>query len=189
MKYILAFCLCVCLASPVLADPPLHAPAHGYRDKHDKQGQPGRQRHRGYTGVEWDDDYGVGSGRCNTDSVLTALGAVGGAVLGNRTASPENRTIATIVGAIAGGIVGNRVGEAIDDRDRACLGHGLEIAPVGRAVAWTNQRTLVAYQMRPVLDLADGCRRFEYRAGESSRLVTMTACRGSNAAWVVRRGK
>jgi surface antigen len=188
MKYAIAICLSVCLVSPVRADPPSHAPAHGYRDKQDKRDRDGRKQHRGYTGVEWADDHGVASGRCNTDTVLTAVGAVGGAVIGNRTASPENRTVATIVGAIAGGIIGNQIGEAIDDRDRACMGHGLEITPVGRVVAWTNPRTQVQYQMRPVRNLADGCRLFEYRAGERGKMVAMTACRGNNGAWAVRRG-
>ncbi len=184
MKYLLAICLSACLALPVLADPPAHAPAHGYRDK---GGKPGKVKHRGYTGVEWDNDYGIGSGRCNTDAVLTALGAAGGAVIGNRTASPEDRTVATIVGAIIGGLIGNKVGDSIDDRDRACIGHGLEIAPVGRVVAWTNPTTRVAYSMRPMRDLANGCRLFEYRAGERAKPVTMTACRNANAAWVIRR--
>jgi surface antigen len=187
VKYVIAICMSVLVSAPVQADPPSHAPAHGYRDKQDKHDQSGRKFHRGYTGVEWDDDYGVAQGRCNTDTVLTTVGAVGGAVIGNRTASPENRTVATIVGAIVGGIIGNKVGDAIDDRDRACMGHGLEIAPVGRVVAWTNPRTQVAYQIRPVRDLSGGCRRFEYRAGERSKLATMTACRGNNATWVIRR--
>ncbi len=40
----------------------------------------------------WTEDYGVQGGRCNTDTVLTAARAPsGGAVIGNRTASPENR--------------------------------------------------------------------------------------------------
>ena len=41
-----------------LADPPSHAPAHGWRKKHDPY-------YEGYTGRKWADDYGVKSGRCD----------------------------------------------------------------------------------------------------------------------------
>jgi surface antigen len=185
MKAMFAIGLSALLAIPAWADPPAHAPAHGYRDK---QKHAGAARHRGYTGVEWVDDYGIDAGRCNTDSVLAALGAVGGAVIGNRVAAPENRTVATIVGAIAGGLIGNQVGEAIDAGDRGCMGHGLEIAPVGRTVVWTNPRTHVVQSIRPLRDLSGGCRVFEYRVGERGKAVEMTACRSDNATWKVRRG-
>jgi surface antigen len=181
-KPALALLLAATLAAPAMADPPAHAPAHGYRDKgKDKQAR----RYKGYTGTEWQEDYGVREGRCNTDTVLTAVGAVGGAVIGNRTASPENRTIATIVGAVAGGLLGNAIGEAIDDGDRGCIGHSLEVAQVGQRINWTNPRTHVAYTLRPVADLNDGCRRFEYRPGANAKQQTMVACRRDGAAWVI----
>jgi outer membrane lipoprotein SlyB len=181
MKVLVASVLSVLLAAPVLADPPAHAPAHGYRDKAKKA------KHRGYTGVEWERDYGVSSGRCDTDTVLTVIGAAGGAVIGNRTASPENRTIATIAGAIIGGVIGNEIGEAIDDADRSCVGHSLEVGRIGQAVAWRNPRTRVAHTLTPTRDLKDGCRLFTYRAGERGKLLTLRGCRGADAAWVIRR--
>ncbi|MEO6185683.1 MAG: glycine zipper 2TM domain-containing protein [Steroidobacteraceae bacterium] len=185
-------CVAVLTALPAFADPPSHAPAWGYRDKHEKHDNDGDRTdkhhgHRGYTGTEWDDDYGVGSGRCNTDAILTAVGAVGGAAIGNRVASRENRVVATIVGAVIGGLIGNKVGDAIDDGDRGCLGHALEIAPVRRAVVWTNSRTHVEHYMRPVRDLDGGCREFEYREGPRGRLTMLTACRADGGAWRIRR--
>jgi Glycine zipper 2TM domain len=183
----LALLACVLgpVSVPVLADPPAHAPAHGLRDK-DRQDRHGR-RFRGYTGQDWEQDYGVAAGRCNTDAALTALGAVSGAIIGNRTASPENRTIATVAGAIIGGIIGNAVGDAIDDADRACMGHSLEVGAIGRVVTWTNPRTRVAYRLRPVRDLPGGCRVFDYQAGPRGRVVQMTACRSAAAAWTIRQ--
>jgi hypothetical protein len=109
-----------------LADPPPWAPAHGRRAKDGSA-------YAGYSGREWQRDYGVLGGRCNTEEVLTAVGVVAGGVIGNRTASPENRTIATVAGAIIGGVIGNRIGDAIDDRDRACMGHSLELVGAGRS--------------------------------------------------------
>lgn len=184
MKHALTALLAIALASPALADPPSHAPAHGYRDKNKQERKQGK--YRGYTGVEWEQDYGVAEGHCNTDAALTAAGALSGAVIANRTASPENRAIATIVGAIIGGVVGNKIGDAIDDTDRACMGHSLEVAPTGRSVSWTNPRTRVAYTLRPVRDLPDGCRLFEYRTGANPGIVSMTACRAANATWSIR---
>jgi surface antigen len=119
--------------------------------------------------------------------VLTVLGAAGGAVIGNRTASSENRTIATIVGAIAGGLIGNAVGDAIDDSDRACIGHSLEVGAIGRDVTWTNPRTRVVQSVRPVRDLPGGCRLFNYNAGPRAKMATLTACRTANAAWTIRQ--
>jgi surface antigen len=183
MKNLAAMILALTLVAPTLAAPPDHAPAHGYRNKPEKHAG----KYRGYTGVEWEQDYGVAAGRCNTDSVLTVLGATGGALIGNRTASPENRTIATIVGAIAGGLIGNAVGDAIDDGDRACIGHSLEVGAIGRDVTWTNPRTHVVQTVRPVRDLAGGCRLFDYQAGPRAKVATLTACRTANAAWTIRR--
>lgn len=185
MKQLFISILSLALAAPAFADPPSHAPAHGYRDKDKQQKHPGK--YRGYTGVEWEQDYGVAEGRCNTDAALTAVGAVGGAIVGNRAASPENRTIATIVGAVIGGVIGNKIGDAIDDGDRACMGHSLEVAPIGRVVAWTNPRTRVAYTLRPVRDLPGGCRLFEYGAGGRAGMATLTACRAANATWSIRQ--
>lgn len=47
-----------CIAATAMADPP----AHGWRARHDPY-------YRGYTGVEWQEDYGVRSGRCDTDRI------------------------------------------------------------------------------------------------------------------------
>ena len=173
--------LAAILATPAMADPPAHAPAHGYRDKQ-------ARKFRGYTGVEWQEDYGVSSGRCNTDTVLTVLGAASGAVIGNRTASSGNRAIATVLGAVIGGVIGNEVGERIDEADRACMGHALEVAAVGRSVTWTNPRTRLSHTLVPVRDLKDGCRLFELRAGAQGRPASLTACRSKSAVWEIRKG-
>lgn len=175
--------LAATLAAPAIAaGPPDHAPAHGYRNK-DKQAR----KFRGYSGVEWQEDYGIQGGRCNTDTVLTVIGAAGGAVIANRTADRDNRAIATILGAIVGGVIGNEIGERIDDADRACMGHGLEVGAVGRTITWTNPKTKVSHTLRPVKDLPDNCRLFEYRAGQQAKMSTMTACRNTSAGWVIKR--
>ncbi len=171
------------IAAPSFADPPPHAPAHGWRAKHDPY-------YRGYTGVEWQEDYGVRSGRCNSDQILGAVGAVTGAVIGNRTASPQNRTVATIVGAIIGGVVGAKIGDAIDDHDRACVGQALELVPVGSQVMWRNPASRVDYTMRPIRDVDARCRDYELRTNDGRRRAseTLRACRRDNSSdWVAAR--
>jgi surface antigen len=167
---------------PAQAAPPPHAPAHGWRKKNDPT-------YRGYTGADWVRDYGVRSGRCDTDEILAAVGAVAGGVIGNRTASDGDRTVATIVGAVIGGVVGHKVGDAIDDRDRACIGHSLELAGSGQPVAWRNPSSGIDYVVRPVRDGANGCREFELVAnrGGSKQSDRMYACRENGGAWEFER--
>ena len=65
----------VLLAGPMTAaaDPPDHAPAHGWRDKHERRRHDeGRRHYAGMSGRDWDDDYEISSGRCNRESVARA---------------------------------------------------------------------------------------------------------------------
>lgn len=172
-------CLVALSMTEALADPPPWAPAHGRRAKDSSL-------YVGYSGREWSRDYGVLGGRCNTDEVLTVIGAVAGGVIGNRTASAENRAIATLAGAIIGGVIGNRVGDAIDDRDRACIGHSLELVGSGRYVEWQNVTTGVWYQVRPLRDIDRRCREFELQSRPSkgkARKDRLRACRDDDGRW------
>jgi surface antigen len=186
MKQLTIALLAAILVAPAMADPPAFAPAHGYRHKASKASK--ASKFRGYTGSEWEQDYGVASGHCDAGSVLAAVGAVGGAVVGNRAASPENRAVATLVGAVIGAVIGQQVGAQLDAGDRGCIGQSLEIGQIGRAVTWTNPDTHVIHVMTPVSDLAGGCRRFSYQVGQGSRPATLRACRDEHSAtWVIDR--
>jgi surface antigen len=141
-------------------------------------------RYRGYTGDRWRDDYGVRSGHCNADTILTVAGAVAGGVIGNRTSSEDNRTVATILGAVIGGVVGNVVGDAIDDRDRACIGQAYELGEIGRPVRWRN-RSRYDYVLVPIRNVDRGCREFDitrsyYGRRQHERVI---ACRGPGGNW------
>ncbi len=152
-------------------------------------GNHGYRRYHGYGGDGWDNDYGVvSSGRCNTDAVLGVAGAVTGAVIGNRSAAPQNRGIATVIGAIAGGIIGNAVGNSIDDSDRACMGQSFELAPIGRPVVWVSPRSHVAWRVVPMSNFSHNCREFDvYRdfGGRHSR-EHVVACRRDRGYWEFR---
>ena len=66
----------------VLADPPPHAPAHGWRAKHDSY-------YVGYTGTRWPSDYEITSGHCNREEVGAVIGGVTGGI--DRTRSCASR--------------------------------------------------------------------------------------------------
>jgi len=159
-------------------------PGYGYRYE-----QEGHDRYRGYRGDDWDDDYGVvRGGRCNTDAVLGVAGAVTGGIIGSRTASPGNRGVATVIGAIAGGIIGSAVGNAIDDGDRACLGHSFELVRIGQPVVWVNPRSHVAWRVVPLRDVSPDCREFDLRRDYRGRVSheRTVACRRGRGDWEFR---
>jgi surface antigen len=127
------------VASFAFADPPAHAPAHGWRKKNDPH-------YVGYTGHQWERDFGISSGSCNRQEIATVVGAIAGGAIANRVAD-EHKTVATIVGVIAGAVIGNRIGRELDEADRSCFGHALEIAQPGQRVTWTNDAAGVRYEM------------------------------------------
>ncbi len=164
-------------------------------DRYDRDDRPhdyGRHvgdYYRGYGGDDWHDDYGiVRSGRCNTDAVLGVVGAVTGGIIGHQVGDPRDRGIATVLGAITGGIIGTAVGSSIDDGDRACMGHALELAPIGRPVIWMNPHTRVNWRMIPVRDVSPTCREFDlYREGRHAGHERVVACRHGRGDWAFDR--
>jgi surface antigen len=176
--------LVVAWAHSVLADPPPHAPAHGWRKKHDA-------RYIGYSGREWEHDYGVVAGRCNRQAIATVVGGVVGGAIASRVAT-EHRAVATIIGAAAGAFIGNRIGRKLDDADARCMGHALELGVVARPVAWVNEATGVHYELVPgAKHVRSGstCREFMMRAvdgrNESSRAGV--ACQAEPGVWDILR--
>jgi surface antigen len=183
IKMMSAALLCASmLASGVaLADPPDHAKAHGWRKKHDP-------RYVGYTGGGWEEDYGVREGSCNRKAIGTVVGAVLGGVVGSQVGDGNGRTVAIILGSVLGGVIGRAIGEDLDDGDRGCIGHALELGEVGRNVRWVNDRTNVSYIVTPLaIDATDpkNCRRFKLQAsaGKKQEASNGRACRDSAGAW------
>ncbi|MGW8370548.1 MAG: glycine zipper 2TM domain-containing protein, partial [Gammaproteobacteria bacterium] len=117
--------------APAVADPPAHAPAHGWRAK---QGQVGHVGHVGHSGSAWELDYGILSGNCDRQRIATVVGGITGGLIANRVADSDNRTVATLIGAAAGAFVGNRIGKRLDDADEACIGHALELGKTGQTI-------------------------------------------------------
>lgn len=183
MAAALTLFLSISVAAPIaLADPPPHAPAHGWRAKH-----------RGYTGYEWYNDYGITRGRCNREEVGTVLGAVTGGAIGAAVSDRDNRLIAVLAGAAIGGIIGKEIGESMDRNDRACFGHSLELLPDGGRVRWDGAQRGMYYTLTPDRRFErDGlvCRHFTLVRDFGGRKVTRTgsACRYSDDEWRMVRG-
>ncbi len=168
---------------PAPAEPPPHAKAHGWRKKNDPN-------YVGYTGKKWAKDYGIIAGKCNTAAVGAVLGGTVGAVVGSR-ANKEDRPVAIVLGTAIGAVIGAKIGEAIDQSDRACMGHSLELAGVKKTVVWTNNTTGVTYRLTPTRDFKQGdqaCREFvtelNSAKGKKKDKVTGVACRRGNGEWV-----
>lgn len=185
-----AFALAALLgASLAQATPPPHAPAHGWRAKHD----PGYHVYRGYTGREWERDYGITRGRCNRDEAGMVAGAVVGGAIGAAVSKGDSRLIAILAGATIGAIVGREIGRDMDDSDRACMGHALEIGTYGQRISWAGARPGVDYTMA----LGDGferdgrsCRRFSIEREFDGRRhrEQRAACRFGEGEWRPLRG-
>lgn len=183
MRTLIAIVMTVaCL--PALADPPEHAKAHGWRKKHDGA-------YVGYTGREWERDYGIVEGRCNRDDIGTVAGAVIGGAIGSQVGDDSHRTVAIVIGSVLGAVVGREIGRDLDERDRACVGHSLELVQAGQRVRWTNVQSGVGYLLTPVASAAGdaaNCRRFKLTAtyGSKARTSEQVACRSGGGTWTVR---
>jgi surface antigen len=180
---VLAACLCASIfaSTPAWSDPPDHAKAYGWRKKHD-------DRYVGYTGREWQRDYGVVEGSCHRKEIGTVVGAVVGGAIGSQIGDGTGRTVAIIVGSVLGGVIGREIGEDLDEGDRGCVGHALELAQPGQGVRWLNEQTHVSYVLTPLAHSSkDGknCRRFKLQAsgGKKSKTSEGRACRDGDGVW------
>lgn len=174
--------LLIALPCIALATPPTWAPAHGWREQ-------GRSTYSGYSGRHWSDDYGVRSSRCNRAEVGAVLGGVAGGMLGAEAGKGGQRAVAIVVGTVAGAAIGAEIGRRMDEVDRSCVGHALELAAPGQTVAWTNVNTGVSFKLTPSDKPAGagGCRKFRMVATGMFGLSEgrTTACPAPDGTWTL----
>lgn len=175
----------IALPCIALADPPPWAPAHGMRANH---GAP----YTGYSGQAWMNDYGVRLGRCDRDRVGALLGGIAGGAVGAEAGKDGNRAVAIAIGTVIGAAIGAEIGRGMDQSDRACTGHALELAGPGQSVTWLNPASGVTYRVTPVdrETSVDGCRKFRLIATGAFGLSEgrATACPGENGTWSLAPG-
>jgi surface antigen len=172
--------LLIALPCIALATPPAWAPAHGWRKKNDPA-------YAGYSGRSWNDDYGIRSGRCDRAEVGAVLGGAAGAVIGAEAGKGDQRTVAIVVGTVIGAAIGAEIGRRMDQADRSCVGHALELAGPGQTVGWTNPDSGVSYKLTPAdtAEGANGCRKFRLVATGSFGLSEgrTVACPAPDGTW------
>jgi surface antigen len=115
---------------------------------------------------------------------------VGGAI-GSRVSNDSNRAVAIVVGSVLGAVVGREIGRDLDDRDRACVGHSLELVKLGQKVRWTNDQTRVSYVLAPLAAVKGDpidCRRYTLQASADGRSRTSEgrACRSGDGTWAIK---
>lgn len=198
-RFLLVILMLIFAAPLANADPPDWAPAHGWRKKHDRdddeRDRHKRKRHReearvGYEGKRWPSDYGILRSHCNRDMVGAVLGGVVGGAIGSQVGREENRAVATVIGSVIGAVIGAQIGRSMDERDRACVGHALELAGNGRAVQWTNEHTGAEYLLSPTRDFSQSgrpCREFslEVTLGSRRDVSRQQACRNDDGVWAM----
>ena len=194
MKLPVTFALFAAFGAPaVLADPPAHAPAHGYHKKH--HDHDGDHRHKdkkhkkdkhykGKTGAVYTDDYGISSGRCNRDEIGAVIGGVAGAVIGGQVVDRDDRAVGMVVGGVLGAVLGHTIGDRMDARDRACMGHALELGRPGVPVEWRHDGQ--HYHFTPQGDVSGGCRNALLRVGGRAPQQVL-ACPTGQGEWRFRR--
>jgi surface antigen len=174
--------LLIALPCIALADPPSWAPAHGWRKKHDPY-------YAGYSGRQWEEDYGVREGRCDRAEVGAVLGGVAGGVVGAEVAKDGQLAVAVALGTVIGAAIGAEIGRRMDQADRSCVGHALELSQTGRTVTWTNPNTAVSYRLTPTAeaDGPSGCRKFRLTATGSFWLSEgrTVACPSADGTWTL----
>lgn len=196
MKLAVTLALAAVFATgPVFADPPDHAPAHGYYkkhkhhdhdydDDHEHREYRAARHYEGKSGVAYVRDYGISSGRCNRDEIGTVIGGVTGAVIGGQVADRDNRAVGMVVGGVFGAVLGHAIGDSLDDGDRACMGHALELGRPGVPVVWHNDGH--RYHFTPRGDARDGCRHATLVVN-GGRPRDVLACPAGRGEWRFRR--
>ena len=174
---------------PALADPPNHAPAHGYYknshdDDHDRRYYKETRHYKGKSGVAYVHDYGIASGRCNRDEIGAVIGGVTGAVIGGQVAGRGDRVVGMVVGGVLGAVLGHAIGDSMDDRDRACMGHALELGRPGIPVEWSHDGH--RYHFTPRGDTSGGCRNATMMI-DGRNPHDVLACPSGRGEWTFRR--
>jgi surface antigen len=172
--------------SAAWADPPPWAPAHGWRKKYDPH-------YVGYEGRRWPSDYGVLRGNCNREAIGAVLGAAVGGAIGSRVGHDDQRAVATVVGVVLGAVIGAQIGRTMDEEDRACMGHALELSEAGRPVYWQNERSGANYVLTPLSETTVRgyliCRDFELEVRFAGKrdVSKQKACRNDDGSWSLAR--
>ena len=120
----------------------------------------------------------------------TAAGAAAGGLLGAAFFHGRGAWIGVLGGALVGGIVGNQIGKHMDRQDEINMQNAIVHTPVGEEATWTNDRTDITYNVRPVKNYHSKgryCREYQTRVkiGDEWKDAYGKACRMPDGNWKV----
>ncbi|HLF39784.1 MAG TPA: hypothetical protein VI545_08880, partial [Burkholderiales bacterium] len=108
--------------------------------------------------------------------------------IGSQVGKGEIRPIAILVGTVAGAVIGAKIGRDMDETDRACIGHALELTGDKKAVTWTSADKRWTYRLTPLRGFEQEglrCREFDLRITTDGGRQTnrVKACPGGDGTW------
>lgn len=109
-----------------------------------------------------------------------------GGAIGSQVGEGSDRAVAIVLGTVIGAVIGREIGRNLDDRDRACVGHALELAKDGQSVRWLNRTSGVSHVVTPVGAAGNGsCRSFDLEASRDGKVQSerRRACRTADGTW------
>lgn len=129
-------------------------------------------------------------GALNKTNVGTAVGAIGGGVLGSAIGGGAGQVVATIGGALLGGMLGNSVGQSLDNADMASYDRASQKAlESGRSRTWRhgNKHGTVTPHKRYTNNAGQYCREYSQTIVVDGRTHKGygTACREDDGSWQI----
>ena len=127
-------------------------------------------------------------GDCDRRAIGAVLGGVVGGAVGSRVGGDGDRRVAILLGSVIGAVIGAEIGRRMDEQDRACMGHALELAEGGRPVMWSHEDKQTTYILTPLQVFQSNersCRNFslEVRVSGRTDVSNQKACRGAAGKW------
>jgi surface antigen len=146
------------------------------------------ETHTGHSGKKWENDFGVLEGNCKREQIGAVLGGFVGGAIGSQVGDGDSRPVAIAIGTIAGAFIGSRIGREMDQSDRGCLGHALELSGDKEKVTWTGADGRTTYQLTPVRSFERAgvsCREFDLAVASAERRETRRAkaCPAGDGNW------
>lgn len=147
----------------------------------------------GYGGTRWSTDYGIGSGICDRDRIVLETESAPKTLVQRHEENLKNRSVGIIGATTASGVLlsTKRLGGRLDDRDRHCLGHVLELGTTGREVRWSNPAMRQSY-VAVVSEVTPGARipgATGIGARDRCRVLVLTTATGTGVTLNGARGQ
>jgi surface antigen len=127
-------------------------------------------------------------------SAGTAIGAIGGGIIGGQFGHGAGQAAAIAAGALIGGFLGSEVGKSLDAQDRAAMdaAYGRAYAaPVGQRITWNNPQSGNSGYVVPTREGTGPngayCREFQNTivVGGKTEQAYGNACRQPDGTWKI----